>query len=56
MKASRVQPLLDEANELARIMRSSRITAGSRPARKRRSARPKQKSQIKNPKSKTKND
>ena len=30
LKAKLVEPLLDEANELARIMASSRITAGSK--------------------------
>ena len=31
LKASRVQPLLDEANELTRIMAGSRVTASRRP-------------------------
>ena len=30
LKASRVQPLLDEANELTRIMAGSRVTASRR--------------------------
>ena len=34
LQASRVQPLLDEANELTRIMAGSRVTASSRPPSK----------------------